>query len=268
MAERYVIRGGRPGAERLAVLARSWHATTTALLERVGLSNGMRCLDLGCGGGDLTLVMARWVGPRGAAVGIDMDEVKLDVARESAAEEGLTNVTFRAMNVYDWTEPDQYDVVYCRNVLQHLSRPVDVLREMWAGVRPGGVLVVEDADFEASFCWPPNEGHAFWRDRYQRALAASGGDPWSGRKLLEHFVAAGAPIPELAVVQRVENEGEGKTMPYLTIEATAESMIAAGIATYEEVAEALASLGPFIADPQTVVGTPRIVQAWARRPAR
>jgi len=266
MSERYVIRGGRAGAERLAVLARSWHATTTALLGRVGLAQGMRCLDLGCGGGDLTLVMARRVGPHGAAVGVDMDEEKLALARESAAEEGLTNITFRAMNVYDWTEPGAYDLVYCRNVLQHLSRPVDVLRAMWAGVRPGGVLVVDDADFEGSFCWPPNDGHAFWRERYQQTLTANGGDPWSGRKLLGRFVAAGAPVPELAVVQRIDNEGEGKSMPYLTIEATADSIVDAGVATPEEVAAALASLGPFIADPQTVVGTPRIVQAWARRP--
>ena len=84
-----------------------------------------------------------------------MDRVKLDLAGEAAAEEGLTHVRFVQSDVYDWSEPDTYDVVYCRFVLEHLSRPVDVLRAMWAAVRPGGVLLVEDADFDAAFCWPP-----------------------------------------------------------------------------------------------------------------
>ena len=84
------------------------------------------------------------------------------------------------MNIYEWAEPDTYDLVYCRFVLQHLSRPVDVLRNMWAAVRVGGVIVVEDADFEGAFCDPPNDGFAFWVEAYQRVLRAHGGDPLSG----------------------------------------------------------------------------------------
>ncbi len=58
-----MIRGGKQGYDRLAVLARNWLPTTSALFDRVQLGAGMRCLDLGCGGGDVTLVMARRVGP-------------------------------------------------------------------------------------------------------------------------------------------------------------------------------------------------------------
>ncbi len=44
----------------------------------------MVCLDLGCGGRDVTFELARLVGPQGKAVGMDMDGVKLRVAREDA----------------------------------------------------------------------------------------------------------------------------------------------------------------------------------------
>jgi len=47
--EQYVIRGGREGYERLLVLARERWPDTAALFGRVGLSPGMRCVDLGCG---------------------------------------------------------------------------------------------------------------------------------------------------------------------------------------------------------------------------
>jgi ubiquinone/menaquinone biosynthesis C-methylase UbiE len=263
--EQYVIRGGKAGYDRLAVLARAWLPTTSALFDRVRLAPGMRCLDLGCGGGDVTRVIAQRVGPSGSVTAIDMDEVKLELARDAAAAQGLDNIEFRNLNVYEWAEHDTYDLVYCRNVLQHLSRPVDLLRTMWAGVRDGGVIAVEDADFEGSFCDPPNDGHAFWVEAYQRVLERHGGDPLSGRKLHRRFFEAGIPDPELSVVQRVDQTGEAKTLAYSTIDATADAIVSEGIASIEEVTAALDSLAAYAADPHTVIGSPRLFQAWARK---
>ena len=69
----YVIRGGVEGRERLRVLARVMHASSTSLLDRLGLCDGLACLDVGCGGGDMTLELARRVAPHGKAVGVDID---------------------------------------------------------------------------------------------------------------------------------------------------------------------------------------------------
>jgi ubiquinone/menaquinone biosynthesis C-methylase UbiE len=99
--ERYVIRGGQAGYERLLLLARDRWPDTAALFARAGLSPGMTCVDLGCGGGEVTFEIARLVAPRGSAVGVDMDEIKLDLARQAAAARGLGNVEFRALNVND-----------------------------------------------------------------------------------------------------------------------------------------------------------------------
>jgi SAM-dependent methyltransferase len=195
-----------------------------------------------------------------------MDDVKVDLARERAAVEGVTNVEFRVLSVYDWSEPATYDLVYCRNVIQHLARPVDVLRQMWAALRPGGLLIVEDADFEgASFCYPPSPAFDFWVTAYQEALRRSGGDPTSGRKLHSRFVEAGIPAPTLGVVQRVDATGEAKTMPHWTVSTTAEAIVREGIATAGEVEEALAGLLALAADAGTVIGSPRICQAWSRK---
>lgn len=263
--ERYVIRGGKLGYERLQVLARCWAATTSALLDRVELRPGMSCLDLGCGAGDVTFELARRVRPDGRVVAVDMDEVKLQMARQAAADQSLPNVEFRVMNVYEWTEPGTYDLVYCRNFLQHLSRPVEVLRTMWEAVTDGGVIVVEDADFEGSFCYPPSEGFDFWVESYQRVLERHGGDPLAGRKLHSHFCAAGIGPPELTVVQRADVTGEAKMLPHSTVEATAAAIIRAGIASEDQVQAALASLMDFGTDPGSVCGSPRIFQAWSRR---
>jgi ubiquinone/menaquinone biosynthesis C-methylase UbiE len=264
--ERYVIRGGQQGYERLLLLARDRWPDTAALFERAGLCPPMHCLDLGCGGGEVTLEIARLVAPGGLATGVDMDEIKLDLARQAAAARGLDNVEFRRQNVLDWDEPGGYDAVNCRFLLQHLSRPVDLLRRMWAALRPGGVLTVEDADFGGWSCHPPNEGFNFFVRTYRQVLQRRGGDDVTGRKLFAHFLAAGIPRPQVALVQSVWTEGEKKTLAWSTLEATAEAVVSEHVASEDEVTAALTSLERFTADPQTLISGPRVFQLWSRRP--
>jgi cyclopropane fatty-acyl-phospholipid synthase-like methyltransferase len=79
--ERYVIRGGREGYARLRVLAAARRASTLELFQLAGLRPGMRCVDLGCGSGDVTPGMAALAGPAGRVTGIDADQAKLEYAR-------------------------------------------------------------------------------------------------------------------------------------------------------------------------------------------
>jgi SAM-dependent methyltransferase len=263
--QRYVLRGGDGGYERLALLARTRWPDTAALFARAGLSPGMRCIDLGCGGGQVTLEIARLVGPEGSAVGVDMDEIKLDLARQAAAEGGLANVEFRQLNVRQWDEPGSYDAVYCRFLLQHLSEPGDLLGRMWAAVRPRGVLIVEDADFDGWCCHPPNEGFDFFVRTYTKVLARRGGDPAFGRKLYGGFLGAGIPDPRVGLVQPVWTAGEGKTLAWSTLEAAAEAIVAERVASQDEVTAALTTLWQFTADPLTLISGPRIFQLWSSR---
>src|SRR5215510_3163017 len=69
----YVLRGGDAGAERLRLLAQVVWPTTERLLDRAGVAPGMRCLDVGCGIGAVTVELARRVGPSGHVLGIDFD---------------------------------------------------------------------------------------------------------------------------------------------------------------------------------------------------
>jgi len=263
--DRYVIRGGEKGYERLLLLARDRWPDTAALFARAGLTAGMRCIDLGCGGGAVTLEMARLVAPGGSVTGVDMDEVKLDLGRRAAAERGLANLEFRPLNVMVWDEPGGYDVVYCRFLLQHLSQPGDLLRRMWAGVRPGGVLIVEDADFDGWCCHPPNEAFDFFLRTYSQVLRRHGGDHAAGRKLYGYFLAADIPDPHVTLVHPLHIEGEAKTLAWTTLEATAEAIVCERIASEGEVLAALSTLLQFSTDPRTLICGPRVFQLWSRR---
>jgi ubiquinone/menaquinone biosynthesis C-methylase UbiE len=224
----------------------------------------MEAVDLGCGGGEVTFEIARLVAP-GAVTGIDMDEVKLGLARDAAMTRGIANVRFRAMNLHDWHERDTYDIVYARFVLQHLSHPVQFLRQMWEAVRPGGVLIVEDADFDGWASYPPSSGFDFFTRTYAEVIRRSGGDHSAARKLYAYFLEADIGRPEVQVKQPWYVEGEGKTLPWTTLEATADLIVSESIADRDEVNAALLDLDRVSADPGTLVLGPRIFQLWRRR---
>jgi ubiquinone/menaquinone biosynthesis C-methylase UbiE len=262
--DRYVIRGGERGYERLQLLARERWPGTAALLGRAGVAAGMRTVDLGCGGGNVTIEIARLIAPA-IATGIDMDEVKLALAREAATTAGIANVEFRAMNLHDWHESAAYDVVYTRFVLQHLSQPVQMLRQMWEAVRPGGVVIAEDADFDGWVCYPPSSGLDFFTRSYAEVIRRSGGDHSMARKLYAYFIEAGIGRPEVQVNQPVYVDGEGKTLPQTTLEATADLIVAESIASREEVEGALRDLERLAEDEETLLLGPRIFQLWRRR---
>ncbi|HEY7604063.1 MAG TPA: methyltransferase domain-containing protein [Gaiellaceae bacterium] len=262
---RYVIRGGREGYERLQVLHRSRWADTRDLFEQVGVAEGMRCVDLGCGGGEVTFELARLVGPSGHVTGIDLDDVKLDLAKESENAQELRNVELRDADVAEWDEPGAYDLVYCRFLLEHLSSPVDLLRRMWAAVAPGGAIAVESTDFDGQFGEPPNDAFEEHERLYRAVAELRGGDPTAGRKMFRYFIDAGVPRPQVRIVQRVDSEGEAKSLAVLTFQAVAGPVVDEGLATAEEVEATLAGLEAFTTDPETLVAQPRIFQLWRRR---
>jgi 2-polyprenyl-3-methyl-5-hydroxy-6-metoxy-1,4-benzoquinol methylase len=102
----------------------------------------MACLDIGCGGGDVSFDLARLVGPNGRVVGIDIDEVKIDIARSEAAAKQLGNIEFRLVNIGESDPEAEFDFAHVRFLLSHLPNPVEAL----AKIRPGGILVVADTD--------------------------------------------------------------------------------------------------------------------------
>jgi tRNA A58 N-methylase Trm61 len=76
-----------------SVLARVMQPVTDALLDRVGVAKGMSCLDVGCGGGQVTCELVRRVGPEGKALGLDIDGTKLGLAQREALQLNLGNIT-------------------------------------------------------------------------------------------------------------------------------------------------------------------------------
>ena len=67
---------------------------TRRLIEKAAATAGERALDIGCGFGDVTIELARLVGPNGFALGVDLSAPMLEKAEESARAAGLRNIRF------------------------------------------------------------------------------------------------------------------------------------------------------------------------------
>ncbi|RDH77766.1 methyltransferase domain-containing protein [Mycolicibacterium moriokaense] len=266
-ATHYVIRGGLEGRERLRLLARVMGPTTRALLDRVRLAPSSRCLDVGCGGGDVTTALARSA-PDGFVVGTDMDATKLDVARKEAAEAGLTNIDYRVADVLDPpADGDLYDLVHARFLLTHLADPSLALTQMCASLAPGGTLVVVDIDCAGHFCYPDNLAFGRYVQLYTDVARARGCDPDIGRRLPSLVRATGLTDIQMNVVQPAGFDGEVKMMAPITLEAIADAVIAEGLDTADQLAHMVDELYSFAADDESVMSMPRVMQVWARKPA-
>jgi arsenite methyltransferase len=109
------------------------------------LRPGETVLDLGSGGGIDVLLSAKRVGPTGRAIGIDMTDEMLALARQNAAEAGATNVEFVKGTIEEMPVPDgSVDVIISNCVINLAADKSAVFAEMARVLRPGGRVGVSD----------------------------------------------------------------------------------------------------------------------------
>jgi SAM-dependent methyltransferase len=220
---------------------------------------------VGCGGGDVSRELARIAGPQGRVVGVDLDAAKLELARAEAREQGLDQLEFREGDACGALGRAEFDVVYSRFVLTHLSDPRRCLERMLEAVRPGGLLIVEDIDFSGYFSYPQHAALLRYVHLYGAAVRARGGDPEIGLRLPLLFSDAGLESIGIHVVQVAGLQGDVKLMPALTLEGMTEAILADGLATPAELEKLVSELYELARDPRIFVSNSRLMQIWGHR---
>ncbi len=129
-----------------------WGRWQRAFDAMAPVAEGMRLLDVGCGTGDLTLILARRVGPGGKVVGLDLTPEMLAVAREKVAASSLSaRIDLVEGNALALPFPDEsFDGVTAGFSLRNMADLDGALREMYRVLRPGGFCLSLDVSKPSS----------------------------------------------------------------------------------------------------------------------
>jgi ubiquinone/menaquinone biosynthesis C-methylase UbiE len=150
-----------------------WGAATVA---RLPLSPGDAVLDVCCGAGASALHAARAVGPTGSVLGLDLAQPLLALARQRAADLGLTNASFEECDATaSGLESSSFDAVVCVFGVFFAADMPAFVAEMWRLVRPGGTLAI--TTWGPDWCEPASS--LFWRAvRELEATLFRAFNPW------------------------------------------------------------------------------------------
>jgi SAM-dependent methyltransferase len=169
------------------------------LMHRLDIHPGMTVVDVGCGTGVYTRLMASRLQGEGRAIGIDLQPGLVELARQHAASEGWGDlIEFRPGNAMELPLSDaSADVVFCNSLLWLLPDPTKVLREMRRVLRNGGRALAAEPDGGLVHSFDPDsprlsELELRFQECFVRGARQLDGHEYEiGRRLPSLFLSAG-----------------------------------------------------------------------------
>ncbi|MFG2037920.1 GNAT family N-acetyltransferase [Dactylosporangium sp. NPDC048998] len=244
---------------RFGALAELFDPSTFRHFDALGVAAGWRCWEVGAGGPSVPSWLAARVGPAGRVLATDIDVAWLD---PGAGYEVLRHDV--------GAEPppgDGFDLVHARLVLVHVPRREAALAAMVSALRPGGRLLIEEADPMLQPLACPDESGPAQRlanrlkHDFRTLMAGRGVDLAYGRKLPRLLREAG--LTEVAADAYFPVTGPAcDRLERATVEQIRARLTAAGLATDEEIDRHLTNLDAGLLD----VATSPMVSAWGVRP--
>jgi predicted methyltransferase len=145
------------GSQRPAVAVRQEREQAARevpqLAELLGLKPGMIVADVGAGGGAVSVVMAKWLGPAGRVYATDIGAQQLAEIRAYVAQDAVSNVVVLEGAESSTNLPSECcDAIFLRDVYHHLTRPHEFDASLFSALKPGGRLAIMD--------FPPEPGSA------------------------------------------------------------------------------------------------------------
>ena len=245
--------------DALAALFDPW---TFRHIDDLGIGEGWRCWEIGAGGASVPRWLAGRVGPAGRVLATDIDT---SWTRDAASP--LIEVR-RHDAGRDQPPAETFDLVHARLVLVHVTDRARALQSMAGVLRPGGWLLLEDADpaLQPLIC-PDEHGPEQrlanrLRDGFRRLLAGRGVDLSYGRKLPRLLRDAGLADVEADAFFPITSPA-CDLLETATVNQVRDGLVSGGYATAEEIDRHLANVAAGKLD----LATSPMVSAWGRRPA-
>jgi len=248
--------------DRLAALASLFDPWTFRHLGQLGVADGWRCWEVGAGGPSVAAWMSERVGPEGSVLA-----TAIDLSRLGGPEDRPFDVLVHDVGV-DPPPPGPFDLVHARLVLVHVTNRGDAVAAMAGALRPGGWLLIEDADPELQplTCideYGPEQVLANkLRQDFRRLMTERGADTGFGRTLPRVLRRAG--LVDVAADAYFPVSGPAcAALERATVDQVRDRLVGSGLATDAEIERHLAAIDDGALD----FATSPMISAWGRRPA-
>jgi SAM-dependent methyltransferase len=246
--------------QRFDAFAELFDLSTFRHLTAIGLASGWRVWEVGAGGRSVPAWLAGQVGAEGRVLATDIDTRWVN---------GTPGVEVRRHDVgMDPAPEGPFDLVHARLLLVHVPHRARALAQLGAALRPGGWLVVEEADpaLQPLVCLEdrgPGEALANrMKSGFRRLLADRGVDLAYGRTLPRRLRELG--LADVSADAYFPITGPACTeLERATVEQLRDRFIASGIATAQEIDGHLAAVAGEALD----LATSPMITAWGRRPS-
>lgn len=190
-----------PGHRSEHITAHEWRTAENSsayllpvLKEMVDAKPQLRLLDCGAGPGSISASLAKYI-PQGEVVSTDLAPEVVERAAALAERKGVSNMKCQVASIYDLPYPDgSFDIVHVQQVLIHLDRPLEALRELIRVCRrDGGVIAIREADMHSWVTHPPIPSLSKFVELSNTSMRAAGGSPEMGVRLVSLALQAGVP---------------------------------------------------------------------------
>jgi|GEM_PF-702445 len=245
------------------------NSMTQRFLKDAGIQEGMRVLELGCGGGEVTQVIAELVGASGNVVALDRNLEAMKVAEDRLREQGIKHVQFIPL---DFTEGlsslshlpyESFDALAGRRVLMYLPTPIETLRRLSRWIKSGGLVVFEEID---STMVPGRTSampaHDRAMDLLRKMIEAEGANTSMGFDLPSTLIQAGLKFERVSAEVVFEGQGTQYSLSQL-LNLLQSRIISAGIATETELTSIISELDNTPYNPKVVYASAINFCAWA-----
>jgi len=208
-------------ADRLREVESMADPTTTRWLKELGVGVGWKCLEIGAGAGSIAQWLCQEVGVTGSVVAADLKTELLERLEEPNLEVRRCDLRTEVF------EEGAYDLIHGRFVLMHLGEQRnETIRMLHRALRPGGLILVEDADYELFMIslgqvWP--KALAILTAGYEIALQL-GIDNFFGRRVPAWLEETGFVDVEAEAVAHWMRGPEGFSWLTPAIEAVAKAL--------------------------------------------
>jgi 2-polyprenyl-3-methyl-5-hydroxy-6-metoxy-1,4-benzoquinol methylase len=238
-SDKYVLGHADAELKRLSTQARLIDPITRRFLVSAGIREGMRVLDVGSGAGDVAILIAGLVGPRGEVVGTDLSSAAIDAAEKRIRAAGLTNVTLRHGDPAAMKFDKSFDSVVGRYVLQFIPEPSAALAKLAGHLRPGGIVAFHELDWDGARSSPSVPTYDRVCRWLMQAIEAGGAQIRLGAQLASVFEDAGLSRPDLRLESVIASGPDSIDAVHLVTDLMATllpNMERLGIATALEIA--------------------------------